>query len=199
MDDILTASRNFKENTDAVDSIPLKLVFYITMTGIILVLITTAWSNITPTLEAVSVEEQLTDAALSISSIQQGYARDITDTQRNGSICIIPLSLPAAVRYVAFGVNPDPDNDGNLSNTGWVVENNTILYGYDNGIKKRVFINGDDISFKRGMYQDDYWTIHEGPFNCSNEDKGVVIRGPVEIDLVFELVFDERRYTLSHF
>ncbi len=197
--DILTASRSFKENTDAVDSIPLKLVFYITMTGIVLVLMATAWYNITPSLEDVSVDEQLTEAALSISSIQQGYSRDITDTQRNGSICIIPLSLPQNIRYVAFGVDPDPDVDGNLSNCGWVVENNTILCGYDNGIRKKVFINGDDISFKKGMYQDDHWTIYKGPFNCSNEDKGVVIRGPVEMDIVFELVFDGRTHTLSHF
>ena len=183
-----------------VDTIPLKMVVYLTITSVIIVLMAISWSNISPFIVGADVDRQLKDAGLAISSIQDGYARDLTATGQDGSMCIVSFSMPDNVRYVAFGVDPDPDMDSDLTNSAWMLENTTILCQYASGVKERTFIGGDPVSFRKGVIDSNgRWIMDDGLATNYGHDPGVVIEGPIEGDFVFELVRGDKIYTLAHF
>ncbi len=200
-DKMLGKMRVFLDDTRGVDTIPLKLVVYLALTGAVMVLIAVSWGNIIPFIEGADVDEQITDAALEITSIKQGAARDIEDTRSaDGSMCVVELSLPDNVRFVGFGVDPDPDANGNLTDSEWVVEDNTIVYQYLNGVKKRVFLNGDTIQFRNGVQDaSGRWVIDTNLDVANGHDMGVVLDGPISGEFIFEMVFDGERYMLSRF
>ncbi|AKB85714.1 hypothetical protein MCMEM_1661 [Methanococcoides methylutens MM1] len=182
------------------DTIPLKMVVYLTITALVILLASAAWNNIAPVVDDTDIDRQLEEAALKISSIQHGYAREIFSKGTDGSMCTVELSLPEHVSYVSFGVDPDPDGDGNISNTEWSVEDNTILCGYASGFKTRALISGESVDFRKGARDEDgVWIFHEGAYPNSNTSEGVVIEGPISGKFTFELVFDEGKKTLSHF
>ena len=193
--------RIFWNDTRGVDTIPLKLVVYLALTGAVMVLIAVSWGNIMPFIEGADVDKQITNAALEITSIKQGAARDIRDTRSaDGSMCIVELSLPDNVRFVGFGVDPDPDANGNLTDLKWVVEDNTIVYQYSNGVKKRVFLNGETVQFKNGVQDvSGRWVIDANLDVANGHDAGVVLEGPVSGEFIFEMVFDGEMYMLSRF
>lgn len=197
----MNSLQRFLADTRGVDTIPLKMVFYLSIAGIIILMTAFSWNNISPVVDDAHVDKQLEDVALGISSIQNGYARDISSNDVEGSMGVLDLSLPEHVDYVSFGVDPDPDMDGNLTNTEWAVEKNTILCSYSEGFKTRVHIDGDPIEFRKGISNDgDVWVIDDDS-SASGHDKGVVLEGPISGEFVFELVFveGEGKYTLSHF
>ena len=197
----MNSLQRFLADTRGVDTIPLKMVFYLSIAGMIILMTAFSWNNISPVVDDAHVDKQLEDVALGISSIQNGYARDISSNDVEGSMGVLDLSLPEHVDYVSFGVDPDPDMDGNLTNTEWAVEKNTILCSYSEGFKTRVHIDGDTIEFRKGISNDgDVWVIDDDS-SASGHDKGVVLEGPISGEFVFELVFveGEGKYTLSHF
>lgn len=191
----------FLDDTRGVDTIPLKLVVYLALTGAVMALIAVSWGNIMPFIEGADVDKQITDAALEITSIKQGAARDIQNTRSaGGSMCVVELSLPDNVRFVGFGIDPDPDANGNLTDSKWVKEDNTIVYQYLNGVKKRVFLNGDIIQFRNGVQDtSDRWVINTNLDLAKGQDMGVVLEGPINGEFIFEMVFDGERYMLTHF
>jgi hypothetical protein len=65
-------------------------------------------------------------------------------------MCTLDFSFPASVRYISFGVDPDPECNGQLNGSEWVLENNTIIYQYQNGAKKRVILEGKPVHFVKG-------------------------------------------------
>lgn len=197
---IVSFLKRFLEDTRGVDTIPLKMVVYLTITALVILLAAAALNNISPVMDDTDIDRQLEDAALKISSIQNGYAREISSKGTDGSMCTVELSLPEHVRYVSFGVDPDPDGDGNLSNTEWSVEDNTIICGYYSDFKTRVLISGESVYFRKGIQDEGgLWTFHEDAYPNSNTSEGFLIEGPISGEFTFELVFDDGKKTLSHF
>lgn len=197
----MNSLQRFLDDTRGVDTIPLKMVFYLSIAGLIIAMTILSWNNILPVIDDADINRQLDDSALAVSSIQNGYARDLSRNDISGSMCVIDFSLPENVIFVSFGVDPDPDHDGNLTNTAWTIEDNTVICGYFGGFRSRTFIDGDNIRFRKGTPDNEgYWSIAEN-ISSMNHDQGVVIEGPISGDLVFELVFVEGKgkYTLSHF
>ncbi|MCM1986479.1 hypothetical protein [Methanococcoides seepicolus] len=197
----MNSLQRFLADTRGVDTIPLKMVFYLSIAGMIILMTAFSWNNISPVVDDAHVDKQLEDVALGISSIQNGYAKDISSNDVEGSMGVLDLSLPEHVDYVSFGVDPDPDMDGNLTNTEWAVEKNTILCSYSEGFKTRVHINGDPIEFRKGISNNgDVW-VPDDDSSALGSGKGVVLEGPISGEFVFEPVFveGEGKYTLSHF
>jgi hypothetical protein len=193
--------RSFFTDTEGIDTIPLKMVVYLVITGCVLALIAISWNAILPVKHGYDVEKQLSEASLELLSLQRGKARDLSmPFSGEGSICSIELDFPREVTYVGFGVDPDPDNDGNITNSAWNVEDNTIIYRYENGVKKRWLIEGENINFCQGVLSDSGNWYLDNSFNTSNNmDKGAVIEKPVSGTYIFELVRNNGTYTLSHF
>ena len=190
--------RSFLSDTRAADTIPLKMIFYLVITGVIIILMAFAWNNISPVYSGAEDRKQINDAALEIRSIQNGYPRSLLEpSSPEGSTCSIELSMPH-ISYLAFGVDPDPDMNGNLDDTYWTEENNTIICQYDNGARERYYIEGNNIFFRKGRLDaNGNWVRDNDP--DLNKSKGLVIEGPVEGNFNLELVLSDRKYTLSHF
>ncbi|NPE31639.1 hypothetical protein HNV12_27525 [Methanococcoides sp. SA1] len=197
----MSSLQRFLADTRGIDTVPLKMVFYLSIAGIIILMTAFSWNNISPVIDDAHVDKQLEDVALGISSVQNGCAKDVSNNDVEGTMSVFDLSLPEHVEYVSFGVDPDLDMDGNLTNTEWAVEKNTILCSYSGGFKTRVHIGGDPIEFRKGISNDgDVWVIDDDS-SALGSGKGVVLEGPISGEFVFELVFvdGEGKYTLSHF
>ncbi|WP_269850732.1 hypothetical protein [Methanosarcina horonobensis] len=96
------------------------------------------WSITSPVIQDAEIKAQIETASLSLLSIQRGYARDPADRNSpEGSMCTLTFSLPPSVRYISFGVDPDRECNGNLTDSEWVTESNTIIYQYKSGVKKK--------------------------------------------------------------
>ena len=196
--------RELLRDNRGVDTIPLKMVFYLSVTGIILSLFVLSWNNISPVLDHSDADRQLEEAALHIASIQRGHARDIPSGQSPGSMCTVEFSFEDNVEFIAFGVDPDPDRDGNFSDSAWSVEENTIILSYSSGERHLVFIEGDRVDFRKGILMPDgSWSVDTSAAvpaaSVENSDKGVVIFSPVSGEYTFEMVFEDSRYTLARF
>jgi hypothetical protein len=198
--------KQFLSNTVAADTIPLKLVVYLGLLAAVLILLAQAWRMATPVLEDAEITDQTETASMSILSIQDGYARNSADHYSpEGSMCTLKLSLPASVRYISFGVDPDPECNGNLSDSRWIMENNVIVYQYKNGVKKRVFLEGKSVHFVKGkLNAERIWIPAADPKNNETlsalEKTGVVIEYPIAGQFSFEMVsLNYIRYTMSHF
>jgi hypothetical protein len=187
---------SFFKDTRGIDTVPLKLVFYLAVTGAVIFLMAFSWNNMAPVYSGAKDSKQINSAAIEIMSIQDGYARNLQDTNSpEGSICSVDLSL-SDVRFLAFGVDPDSDVNGNLSDNSWIVENNTIICQYENGARDMYHIDGETIIFKKGMLDDStgLWIPNENA-----ESTGIVIEGPISGTFNFELILNGGKYTLSHF
>lgn len=185
-------------DTEAIDTVPLKMVFYLALTGTIIFLAAASWSSISPYFTGYHAEEQISDLSVELFSIQNGYARDLQDAGSiEGSMCTARLSLPENVRFLALGVDPDPDADGNLNNSAWLPENNTILIQYNNGVRNRFLISSEEIMFRQGsLSTKGTWGLD--PYSVQ-DNMGIVIVSPINGDYTFELVLADEKYTLSHF
>ncbi|MDI3540450.1 MAG: hypothetical protein PWQ52_1574 [Methanolobus sp.] len=185
-------------DTRAIDTVPLKMVFYLVLTGTIIFLTAASWNSISPFFTGYNTEDQINDLSVELLSIQNGHARNLLiPGSIEGSMCTVRLSLPENVRFLALGVDPDPDTDGNLSNSLWLPENNTILVQYDSGHRNRFIIKGENMTFRQGsLNAKGNWVIDP---HSVHDNLGIVIERPVNGDYVFELVLSDRKYTLSRF
>lgn len=193
-------------DTVAADTIPLKLVVYLGLLAAVVLLLAQAWNIASPVLQEAEVKKQVETASLSLLSIQGGYARDPADRYSpEGSMCTLSFSLPASIRYVSFGVDPDQECNGNLTDSGWIPENNTLIYQYKNGVKKRILIEGTPVHFIRCFRNSDgIWVPAESQDGNQTASglgsTGVVIESPVSGEFLFEMAtLDGTRYTMARF
>jgi hypothetical protein len=198
--------RQFFSDTVAADTIPLKLVVYLGLLAAVLILLAQAWHTAIPILEDAAIKDQAETASLSIRSIQGGYARNPADIYSpEGSMCSLDFSFPASVSYISFGVDPDPECNALLNDSNWTLENNTIIYQYKNGVKKRVFLEGKPVHFVKGKRNSEgIWIPLADKENNETllalEKTGVIIEYPVSGEFLFEMVTrNSVRYTMSHF
>jgi hypothetical protein len=195
--------KKFIPDTVAADTIPLKLVVYLALLAAVVLLLAQAWGIASPVLQEAEINKQTESASLSLLSIQGGYARNSEDRYSpEGSMCTLTFSLPPAVRYISFGVDPDQECNGNLTDSAWVSENNTLIYQYQNGVKKRVLLKGAPIHFIKGIRNSEgIWVTagsQESNETLSLESTAVVIEYPVSGEFLFEMVtFNGTRYTMS--
>ncbi|WMW21088.1 hypothetical protein RE476_06605 [Methanolobus mangrovi] len=189
---------SFLMDTRGVDTIPLKMILYLTVTGIVIFLVASSWNSLAPVYSGAKDSKQINAAALELLSIQNGYARNILEQNSpDGSTCTVELSMQD-ISYLAFGVDPDPDMNGNLTDNQWVPENNTIICQYVNGVKDRYNIDGNVINFRKGTLDNTgKWILNDEL--DTNRNIGILIKGPVEGKFNFELVLADEKYTISHF
>jgi hypothetical protein len=193
-------------DTVAADTIPLKLVVYLGLLAAVVLLLAQAWNIASPVLQEAEIKAQAETASLSLLSIQGGYARNPADRYSpEGSMCTLTFSLPPSVRYISFGVDPDQECNGNLTDSEWVPENNTLIYQYKNGVKKRVLLEGKPIHFIKGIQNPEgIWIPAESQDSSQKssvlESTGVVIEYPVSGEFLFEMVtLDGIKYTMTRF
>ena len=187
------------KDTRGTMEIPLRFVVYIIITGAIIALFAIGISHIKPVMTQDSIEKQIGAMKVSLAAMQSGAARNMIDPASPvGNIRTFRLVLPEDVGYLAFGADPDPDNDGNLKNTEDFMltdRGNVIIYSSTAG-KKKIPLD-ENIQIREGIFENGRWVINsEG-----GKQYGVVLIGNGKSEISFELVYDpisEEQYTLSH-
>lgn len=192
---------SFTRNETASIEIPIRLVVYVILTGAIIALTAIGLSQIWPGITTDSMEKQTGEIKVSLSAMQSGSARNLIDTDSpTGNIRTFKITIPEDVDYLAFGADPDPDNDHNLTNTptdSLTEGGNVIFYSSGKGGKIRIPLDGS-VELREGLLDNGRWIIN----NLGEKQYGAVITGKGRYELTFELVYDpisKEKYTLVHF
>jgi len=192
---------SFIHDETASIEIPIRLVVYVILTGAIIALTAIGLSQIWPGITKDSMEKQIGEMEVSLSAMQSGSARNLIDRDSSaGNIRTFKITIPEDVDYIAFGADPDPDNDHNLTNTphDLLTEGgNVILYSSGKGGKIRFPLDAP-VELREGLLDNGRWIIND----FGGKQYGAVITGKGRYELTFELVYDpisKEKYTLVHF
>jgi hypothetical protein len=192
---------SFTSDETASIEIPIRLVVYVILTGAIIALTAIGLSQIWPGITTDSMEKQIGEIKVSISAMQSGSARNLIDLDSpSGNIRTFKIMIPEDVDYLAFGADPDPDNDHNLTNTppDLLTEGgNVIFYSSGKGGKIRILLDRS-VELREGLVDNGRWIINDFGY----KQYGAVITGKGRYELTFELVYDpisKEKYTLVHF
>jgi len=192
---------SFTRDETASIEIPIRLVVYMILTGAIIALTAIGLSQIWPGITTDSMEKQIGEIKVSLSAMQSGSARNLIDSDSPlGNIRTFKITIPEDVDYLAFGADPDPDNDHNLTNTppdSFTEGGNVIFYSSEKGGKIRIPLDAS-VELREGMLDNGRWVIN----NLGDKQYGAVITGKGRYELTFELVYDpvsKEKYTLVHF
>jgi type II secretory pathway pseudopilin PulG len=176
------------------DTIPLKLIVYLAIVGIIIVMIAIGLKNAQPPMDTAIMDRQIEELKSSIEIMQTGYSRPISDPQAPaGNIRSFELVLPDSLEYISFGVDPDPDNNGILRDTqpGLITDEGDVVYFKLRNTGKILVKLDEKVHIREGILNDGRWTINE-------PHQGVVLTGNSQ-SVVFEQVNDGGIvYTISH-
>jgi hypothetical protein len=192
---------SFTRDETASIELPVRLVVYVILTGAIIALTAIGLSQVWPGITTDSMEKQIGEIKVSLSAMQSGSARNLIDIDSpSGNIRTFKITIPEDVDYIAFGADPDPDNDHNLTNTPQDLPNdggNVIFYSSGTGGKIRFPLEGN-VELREGLLDNGRWVIN----NVGDKQYGAVITGKGRYELTFELVYDpisKEKYTLVHF
>ncbi|MDP2840783.1 MAG: Ig-like domain-containing protein [Candidatus Methanoperedens sp.] len=180
--------------------IPLRFVVYVMITGAIIALVAIGISRLEPGITEDTLEKQIGAIKVSLAAMQSGAARNLIDpASPGGNIRTYKIVLPQDVGYLAFGADPDPDNDGDLTNTKDNIltdMGNVIIYSSSGG--KKIIPLDENTEIREGIFKNGRWVMN----SLDGKQYGVVIRGSGKSEIIFELVYDpitKERYTLAHF
>jgi hypothetical protein len=192
---------SFTRDETASIELPVRLVVYVILTGAIIALTAIGLSQIWPGITIDSMEKQIGEIKVSLSAMQSGSARNLIDADSPaGNIRTFKITIPEDVDYLAFGADPDPDNDHNLMNTpaDLLTEGgNVIFYSSWKGGKIRIPLD-TSVELREGLLENGRWIINDFGY----KQYGAVITGKGRYELTFELVYDpisKEKYTLVHF
>ena len=188
----------FNDDTASIE-IPIRLVVYVILTGAILGIFAIGLSNIWPGMTTNGMEKQRGEILVSLTSMQNGGARNLIDADSpSGNIRTLKIKIPEDVDYLAFGADPDPDNDHNLLNTpeGMLTGRGNVMYYSGKSGKIRIPLD-EYIELREGRLESNRWVLNE----IGGKQYGVVLTGKGNYELAFELVYDpisKEKYTLVH-
>ena len=180
--------------------IPMRFVVYVMITGAIIALVAIGISRLEPGITEDTLEKQIGEIKVSLASMQSGAARNLIDpASPGGNIRTYKIVLPQDVGYLAFGADPDPDNDGDLTNTkeNFLTDRgNVIIYSSSGG--KKIIPLDENTEIREGIFENGRWVMN----SLDGKQYGVVIRADGKSEITLELVYDpitKERYILSHF
>ncbi len=185
------------EDEQGIDTVPLKLVVYLILVGVIIAIAAIGLKNAGPQMDAALMERQMGEFKSSFKQMQSGYARDISDPYApTGNIRNFDMVLPDSLEYISFGVDPDPDNNGILTDTPPGLETddgNVIFYKLMGGSKTLIKLD-DSVQLREGVLSGGRWA----PNVVDGLQQAMVIKGDSQ-SVTFELVYDRGDvYTMSH-
>jgi len=165
----------------AADMIPIRLIISISIVAAITAMLAFGYIN----LRIIMSENHMENECRTIESkfqtmLASGIARDINEINAaEGTKRVHTFDLPDNLNYIAFGVDPDPDNNGVLE-TGLTENGAVIYYKIDGGSKKVIWLD-NDFKIREGKYDGDKWIIN-------NHGEGHIIQGSGHTTLNFEYV-----------
>jgi hypothetical protein len=181
-----------KTNDIASEMIPVRLIVSIVIMAAVTVMIAAGYNVLSITLAEHQVEtEYRTLEPKLYTMIGSGVARDVDEINAgDGTKRTHTFDLPGSLLYLAFGVDPDPDNDGKLE-TGLTSNGSAVFYRVAGGNKHVIWLS-EEFRFREGKFADDKWIIHEN-------GQGFILNSGGSTTITFELVEKSReQYILIH-
>jgi len=172
----------FREDTKGSTFIPMRALMSIVIAGVIGALAYAGFQQMEKIRAEKEMERICNELIASLSTmVASGNARDIHNpADGEGDSRTIDFSLPTKLVYLGFGVDPDPDNDGEMESK-MLADGACIVYKID-GLSKKIFWL-DNIKFRKGIKNEKgIWVI--------DDQQGMVILREGKIKLTFELVKD---------
>lgn len=188
----------FNDDSASID-IPIRLVVYIILTAAIIAVTAIGLSHIWPGITTNIMEKQIGEIKASLGTMQSGGARNLIDPDSpSGNIRTLMVTIPEDVDYLAFGVDPDPDNDLDMTNTpdGMTTDRGNVIYYSGTNGKTRIPLD-DFIELREGLLDKDRWIVND----IGGLQNGAVLSEKGNYELTFELVYDpisKEKYTLVH-
>lgn len=171
----------YLSNSYAADMIPMRLIISITVISVLTTFLVSGFYNVHKEFD----ENQLQNECSILQSklftmVQSGICRE-TDNLffMEGTKRMYTLNLPSSLSYFAFGVDPDPDNDGVLT-TGLTCDGSVIVYKIDGGTKKTFWLP-EEIRFREGKYDNGRWIMNEA-------EQGFIVLDAGITTIIFELI-----------
>jgi len=180
-----------KTDDIASEMIPIRLIISIAVMAAVAAMIAVGYSNLSVTLAENQVENECRNLESKLyTMIGSGIARDANEVNAGeGTKRTHTFDLPDSLTYLAFGVDPDPDNDGALE-TGLISDGLVIFYKVQGGSKHVVWLSEEKFRFREGNYTNGKWVIN-------GDGQGFIIIGGGKTTMTFELVQkNHERYVL---
>lgn len=171
-----------RKNDFAAEMIPIRLIISIAIIAAIALMIGVGFRNlgITSAENQIEIECRTLESKL-YTMMGSGVARDVDEINAgDGTKRSITFNLPDSLTYLAFGVDPDSDNDGELE-TGLTENGSAIFYRVSGGSKHVLWLTQDEYRFREGKYIDGKWVIN-------GDGQGYIITSGGSTTLTFELV-----------
>jgi len=179
-------------DTTATEMIPIRMIISIAVVAAIALMVAIGFHNQQITASEHELESECRTLQSSLYTlISGGVARDLDEGEApSGTTRVQTFTLPNNLIYLAFGVDPNPENDGQLT-TGLTNSGNVIVYQVSSGGKQVFWLSQDMIPFREGYFHDNRWDVHE--------DQGLILITGGTTTLVFELVKRNHiQYILLH-
>ena len=179
-------------DTTATEMIPIRMIISIAVVAAIAVMVAIGFQNLQITASEHELENECRTLQSSLYTlISGGVARDLDEGEApSGTTRVQTFTLPNNLIYLAFGVDPNPKNDGRLI-TGLTNSGNVIAYQVSSGGKQVFWLSQDMLPFREGYFHDNRWDVHE--------DQGFILTTSGTTTLVFELVKRNHiQYILIH-
>jgi len=181
-----------KSDNIASEMIPIRLIISIALISAIVTMILIGYNNLSITLAENHLENECRALESELyTMIGSGVARDVDEVNAGeGTKRIHDFDLPINTIYLAFGVDPDPNNNGFLE-TGLTEDGSVIFYKIGGGSKHAVWLS-EEFRFREGNCTDTKWVINDS-------GQGFIIISGGKTTLVFELVQkNDEKYILIH-
>jgi len=177
-------------DTYAAEFIPIRLMLSIAIVAAISGLLAVGYTNFSVT----NTEHQVENQWLSLQSelyslLGSGVARDVdVPGDSAGTKRVYTFDLPDNLVYLAFGVDPDTDNNGMLQ-TGLTEEGAVLCYKVEGGSKHIKWLD-DQFCFREGLLGNGEWDL---------VNQGFILDSSGVSTLTFELVQQQgKQYLLIH-
>lgn len=180
-----------KIDNTASEMIPIRLIISIAIMAAIAFMLAVGYNNLSITLSENQIENQyITLESKLYTMLASGVTRDVDELNAgDGTMRTHTFDLPDNVVYLAFGIDPDPNNNGELT-TGLTDDGSAVFYKVSNGNKHVIWLSGDDFRFREGNNTNGKWIIN-------NDEQGFILRNKGQTTLTFELVQkNHERYVL---
>ena len=171
-----------KIDNTASEVIPIRLIISIAIMAAIAFMLAVGYNNLSITLSENQIENQyITLESKLYTMLASGVTRDVDELNAgDGTMRTHTFDLPDNVVYLAFGIDPDPNNNGELI-TGLTDDGSAVFYKVSNGNKHVIWLSGDDFRFREGNNTNGKWIIN-------NDEHGFILRNSGKTTLTFELV-----------
>ena len=168
-------------NIDSIASemIPIRLIISIIIIAAIAAMVGMGFATLNTTFAENKIESDCKTLETNLySMLNSGVARDVDEIGADdGTKRVQTFDIPDNVIYLAFGVDPDPNNDGILE-TGLTNNGSIISYRVSGGSKHIIWLD-EQFRFREGNNSKGRWDIN---------DQGFIISDSGKITLIFELV-----------